>query len=160
MTMAQSGADVPPPVAGDRPPFPAHLLKRAVLLLRVYGLLAFILIALRCVSPKRIMDLFSGKLFRPFFSASPQEAARLRYYVKFATSHRPFRLKRSACLIRSLILYLFLKPRAEGMELVMGLRRTDSGAVDGHAWLELEGRPVFDSRARVERFRKFWSYGL
>jgi hypothetical protein len=48
------------------------------------------------------------------------------------------------CLERSLTLYRFLAEVGADPQLVMGVRRDDSGT-DGHVWIEVDGEPFVDS---------------
>lgn len=45
------------------------------------------------------------------------------------------------CLYRSLSRYAILRHAGRPAVFVMGVRRGVSGAIEGHAWIEIEGRP-------------------
>ncbi len=45
------------------------------------------------------------------------------------------------CLYRSLSRYAILRRAGRPAVFVMGVRRGATGAVEGHAWIEIEGRP-------------------
>jgi hypothetical protein len=60
------------------------------------------------------------------------------------------------CLPRSLLLYRELSRAGADPSLVVGLRQAD-GAVEGHCWVETEGRPV--AEPCDERFAPLWTFG-
>jgi hypothetical protein len=51
------------------------------------------------------------------------------------------------CLERSLVLYRFLGEVGAAPGLVMGVNK-EGAAVEGHAWIELDGEPLADETAR------------
>jgi hypothetical protein len=50
---------------------------------------------------------------------------------------------RDNCLERSLLAYRFLSMAGEDPRLVLGVKSSDGG-LSGHAWLTLDGTPVYD----------------
>jgi hypothetical protein len=59
-----------------------------------------------------------------------------------------------SCLPRSLALQRVLVRFGQGAELVVGMRGAGAG-LEGHAWLEREGRVVGGSGDRERSFRRF-----
>ncbi|MGE0441931.1 MAG: lasso peptide biosynthesis B2 protein [Gemmatimonadales bacterium] len=51
---------------------------------------------------------------------------------------------RRTCLKRGLTLYALLQRSGRPADLVVGVRRSATGALEAHAWLERETRPVFE----------------
>jgi hypothetical protein len=62
------------------------------------------------------------------------------------------------CLERSLLIYRYLLRDGARPELVCGVERTGDG-IEGHAWVQLDGRPVSDSPEAVERFAPIVRFG-
>jgi len=55
------------------------------------------------------------------------------------------------CLERSLVAYRFLSRAGARPQLFLGFAR-DSARREGHAWVEVESRPLLESRATLDRF--------
>jgi hypothetical protein len=70
-----------------------------------------------------------------------------------AVVHR-LRVVPDTCLYRSFARYAVLRRAGVPAELVLGVRARD-GAIEGHAWIEIDGEPFRESRAPdlVENFR-------
>ena len=64
-----------------------------------------------------------------------------------------------ACLVRSLILFCFLKPRLPGLQIVSGVTRKAGGGFDGHCWLERGGQPYDENEKGLEKFERLLVYG-
>lgn len=62
------------------------------------------------------------------------------------------------CLERSLLVFRFLLRAGVEPELVCGVE-PNGGRVAGHAWVQLEGRPVTDPPEVVARFSPFVRFG-
>ncbi len=133
--------------------------KAPFLLLRVY-LLAVLLILLRRFVPiPKLVRFFSGPRARFFYSCPDRHAHRLRPYVNFVLGHGPLRMNDKACLVRSLILFCFLKPRLPGLQIVSGVTRKAGGGFDGHCWLELGGQSYDENEKDLEKFERLLVYG-
>lgn len=52
---------------------------------------------------------------------------------------------KSSCWKRATVLHRYLSLRGVPTSIVFGLRKEPAGALKGHAWLELEGRPILES---------------
>lgn len=77
--------------------------------------------------------------------------ARLSGLARIATRMAP---GRGRCLPRSLLLLWLLRARGEPARLLVGAARQADG-LRGHAWVELEGRPVADGPETGVRFSTF-----
>lgn len=77
--------------------------------------------------------------------------AALGALVGIAGRHLPFP---STCLTRSLLLAWLLNRRGERADLRIGVRMT-GGALDAHAWVECDGRPVNDAPDVARRYAAF-----
>jgi hypothetical protein len=65
---------------------------------------------------------------------------------------RPF-LRRDNCLERSLLTYRYLSLAGLDPRLVIGIDATDARR-RGHAWIVVQGEPLYDSHESLERFVK------
>ncbi len=63
------------------------------------------------------------------------------------------------CLERSLVSYRVLSQAGAEPELTFGVARDKNDPVRGHAWLTLDGQPVHDSLASLERFEELGTFG-
>jgi hypothetical protein len=59
----------------------------------------------------------------------------------------------STCLMRSLALWWFLRKRGIAADLVIGVNK--KGSFEAHAWVEVFGGPVTDSRSAIADFSAF-----
>lgn len=73
------------------------------------------------------------------------EAARM---VKAAAHYTPLPI---TCLPQSIVLQQILRREGVETDLRIGVRKS-GGALDGHAWVEYQGRPVNDPPVVRERF--------
>lgn len=69
---------------------------------------------------------------------------------------------RNACLRRSLLLFGRLRRAGLPVTFCLGIRKDQAlgshDPVDGHAWLELDGRVLLESEATAERNLRTFSY--
>jgi hypothetical protein len=65
---------------------------------------------------------------------------------------------RHRCLPRSLVLLWLMRARRQQVELLVGAARGTAGELEGHAWVEIEGRCVLDSPALTSRFSPFLKF--
>ena len=70
---------------------------------------------------------------------------------------RPF-LRRDNCLERSLLTYRFLAREGGQPRLVLGAQKSD-GAIRGHAWVTIDGRPIMDGHEALEQFTQLVEFG-
>jgi Transglutaminase-like superfamily/Coenzyme PQQ synthesis protein D (PqqD) len=67
-------------------------------------------------------------------------------------ARRAYRLRRSGtCLERSLLVYRYLTEASARPRLVVGMRRGERDLV-GHAWVLVDGAPLYESNATLEPF--------
>lgn len=62
------------------------------------------------------------------------------------------------CLERSLLTYRFLSSAGADPQLVIGIRRPGDSVI-GHAWLVVDGEPLFEPAASVGEYASFFSFG-
>ena len=66
--------------------------------------------------------------------------------------------QQGTCLERSLVVYRYLTGTDAGPQLVIGVRREDR-AVIGHAWVLVQGSPLYESSAALESFVPVVAFG-
>lgn len=79
-------------------------------------------------------------------------AQRLSWCVQVAAAYGPWPAN---CLQRSVVLCWFLHRRGLHGDLRIGVRNTDQGALDFHAWVEYAGMVVNDRRDVAQRYAVF-----
>ena len=62
------------------------------------------------------------------------------------------------CLERGLIAYRYLCAAGARPTLVVGLERLGSGALTGHAWVMVDGRPADESPDSLERYTPVFAF--
>jgi len=73
--------------------------------------------------------------------------------------YRGFRVgEEDICLERSLLTYRFLSGAGADPQLVIGIRPGE-GSVVGHAWVVVDGEPLFEHAAAVGEYASFFSFG-
>jgi hypothetical protein len=109
--------------------------------------------------PRLVSSMWDGEESQP----RPDREARIAELaiIVFRSQHSQ---RFGNCLDRSLVLYRYLSAVGADPELLIGVKRAE-GNVEGHAWVEVRGRPVeeppevLDSLARVTSFRGAQSGG-
>ncbi len=62
------------------------------------------------------------------------------------------------CLERSLLTYRFLSSAGADPQLVIGIRGPGDSVV-GHAWVVVDGEPLFEPAASVREYASFFAFG-
>lgn len=106
--------------------------------------------ALRCTSLPRVQALLH-KVTRSRRTGPAIAADRLAWLVRAAAQSQPWKV---SCLERSLVLQAILSWYGPRPELKIGVRR-DGKALQAHAWVEIEGRPVGEAANVTEHFQPF-----
>ncbi|MEO7039719.1 MAG: lasso peptide biosynthesis B2 protein [Gemmatimonadaceae bacterium] len=79
--------------------------------------------------------------------------ARLAHHVD-RILHRGFWIWRHSCLRRAAVLAYLLRRAGHDARVVIGVRRTEAGALEAHAWLACDGRePFLEPADSVATFR-------
>jgi hypothetical protein len=123
------------------------------LTLAAAGLLPVCALALRLAGLRRAYGWLAGRLPTAPAAHPPTEPERVARAVDRAAGHLP---RHASCLVRSLVLWYLLARRGQASELVIGVRRPGR-ALEAHAWVEVDGRPVNDHPDVRERFVAFES---
>lgn len=118
---------------------------RAVLVLRMAFWVALLSLIVKCFSLPRALQIISpaatGK--RP---ADENIEGQLSTAID-ALLGLNILLFRPVCWKRAAILHRYLMLRGKPTAIKFGLRKGADGTLDGHAWLEADGRSVFESDA-------------
>jgi hypothetical protein len=80
----------------------------------------------------------------------PERERMVRLLARRIYKVRPSR-HRDNCLERSLLNYRFLSMEGADPHLVVGVRKSERGVV-GHAWVLVEGRPLYEAPSRLEKY--------
>lgn len=67
-------------------------------------------------------------------------------------------MRRGVCLEQSLVAYRFLSANGSSPELIIGVGR-NSGRVIAHAWVVLNGQPLWDTPATLSEFVPVVAFG-
>lgn len=73
-------------------------------------------------------------------------------YSDFLLGWRIPIFRRGSCLIRSLILYKFLRESGVNVYINFGLRKDKKGKLRGHSWLTLDGKVYLEDERITEKF--------
>lgn len=90
----------------------------------------------------------------------PRDAAREERIVTFARwSARLMRWRSGGnCLERGLVAYRYLSAAGANPTLVVGLGRADRGAIVGHAWVLVDGRPAGESPSAISEYTPVFAF--
>ena len=82
-----------------------------------------------------------------------RDPARASAIVRYMSAQGRFPRRAPAnCYERSLVAYRLLATAGAQPELRIGVRRPGEGSLDGHVWVVLEGQPVAEAAAFIDRF--------
>jgi hypothetical protein len=98
--------------------------------------------AVKLVSLPRALHLVSGSA--PRYSSQPDNHEDLATAIDALLSLNVFFLK-PICWKRAAILHRYLGHRGVVTTINFGVRKGSAGPLTGHAWLEADGRPIFET---------------
>ena len=117
---------------------------------RTTGLLLLAWLGLRLAGLRRI-QAWAERPVCQGAGLAPTEAAAMGALVNIAARNVPWP---ATCLTRSLVLARMLRRRGAAARLRIGAR-LENGALDAHAWVELDGLPVNDAPDVGARYAPF-----
>lgn len=123
---------------------------------RVLALAATVItpVALRFLRLPRAMELLDRGPRLPAAGAHPVVLAdRVQRWL----SHGVL-LWRSTCLTRSAVLYAMLRQHGYHPSLHLGIT-SGNGDFEAHAWVSLDGAPIADAAANVQRYQRLYVHG-
>jgi len=117
--------------------------RRALLLLRMAGWVAILSFAVKVFSLPRALRIVSTSKARQVHTADKEQ----RELVSAVDALLGLNLLffRPICWKRAAILHRYLGLNGMTTTINFGLRRGSAGPLTGHAWLEAEGRPIFET---------------
>lgn len=119
----------------------------ALLVLRMAAWVAAASFLLKLMPFGRAMVLITPLRRRPAPARDTAETqARLSRLIDLLLA-ADFWLYTPTCWKRAPVLYRFLLLNGISTRVVFGVRRTEGGALDGHAWLEADGAPLLERTA-------------
>lgn len=118
-----------------------------LLLLRMAAWVAAVSFLLKLMPFDRAMSLVTPLRRRSTHAGDPSATqARLSRLIDLLLA-TDFWLYTPTCWKRAPVLYRFLALEGIPTRVVFGVRRKETGALDGHAWLEADGRPLLERTA-------------
>ncbi len=98
----------------------------------------------------------------PGVAPGPRDQALLEKTSGFIDSLLRYRIFRryGRCLLRSLVLFRFLRGQGWPVEVHFGVRKTAEGLADitGHSWLVLDGEPFLEDESQRDSFATTFRY--
>lgn len=98
----------------------------------------------------------------PGINSGPRDETLLIKTTGFIDSLLRYRVfqRYGKCLLRSLVLFHFLRRQGWPVEIHFGVRKTDykSSAITGHSWLVLDGKPFLEDEGQPKAFTTTYSY--
>ncbi|MHB9111506.1 MAG: lasso peptide biosynthesis B2 protein [Thermoleophilia bacterium] len=98
----------------------------------------------------------------PGVSVRKCDRARLDKTAGFTDSLLRYRIFQpyGKCLLRSLVLFRFLRSQGWPVDIYFGVRKTNEGHADitGHSWLVLDGKPFLEDDSQQNVFVTTWFY--
>lgn len=110
-----------------------------LLLLQISSLLCSLLMTYRSVPMQILMEKFDAEPDPP--GTLRVRPGRLAYLV---TGFMRFTLRDRYCMKRSILIFHFLRRWGHSASVFFGVVKED-GALQGHAWVELDGRPFAEA---------------
>lgn len=116
--------------------------RRAFLILRMAWWVAILSAAVKLVSLPRALRLVSGSPTQS--SSQPEDHQDLATAIDALLSLKVLFLKQ-ICWKRAAILHRYLGQRGVVTTINFGVRKGSAGPLSGHAWLETDGRYIFET---------------
>ena len=116
--------------------------RRALLLLRMAGWVAILSFVVKAFSLPRALRIVSPSKARQFHGDKEQQELVSAIDALLGLNVLFFR---PVCWKRAAILHRYLSLNGMTTTVNFGLRRGSAGPLTGHAWLEAEGRPIFET---------------
>lgn len=135
--------------------------KRPVLSFKVLLCFSLCRILARLFGFRTQVRVLTGNAWKHFFRSAPGDSMRVINYTD-TLIRLPFLgfTNAGGCLVRSMVFFSFFQISEPELRLVIGMRKDGSVArgLDGHAWLEKNGRPWQDISNESSRFERVLVY--
>jgi hypothetical protein len=113
----------------------------AWLLLRMAWWVAVLSVTARCYSLPRALEIVAGSNdWRSPERTSREDLARTIDLLLSAD----FLIFKPICWKRAAVLHRYLSRSGTPTRIIFGVRNESEGKVDGHAWLEADGKPILE----------------
>jgi len=125
-----------------------------LIFLKVLISYVFISLSIKVFNPRFLLKLLNqgiksrvdyGRIEKVFF------------YSSFIMSLWPWRITKTPCLLRSLVLFRCLRSEGLKVSINFGIRYQES-LLSGHSWLTLEGRPYCESKESLGKFDTVYAF--
>lgn len=115
----------------------------ALLLCRMAWWVAVLSVAARITSLPHALELVAGK------SSSSKAGSLTKTHEKLAQTidlllSADVLVFKPICWKRSAVLHRYLLKQGVNTQIIFGVRKDAAGEIDGHAWLEYEGKPILE----------------
>lgn len=134
--------------------------KRPVIFVKVFFCFFLCRALARLCGFRTQMRILTGSAWKKFFRSAFQDPVRVIRYTDIFVRSRVSGFTKGGCFVRSLVLFSFFQTCEPGLRLVIGMRKDRSAAqeLDGHAWLEKNGRPWQDIPDESSHFERIFVY--
>lgn len=123
-----------------------------LLLLHIVSLLPLVLVLPHWLPLPRLMQFFD-----PTPSATNRSHPHPRRLAWMTTAVLRRFLRRDFCMKRSIILFYFLRKWGYAVHVYFGVIKEET-ALSGHAWVELDGTPLFENGNPQQRYKVTYVY--
>jgi len=113
----------------------------------------FINIMLRFSNLNSLLNLSTPRTTKDY---SQKDIPRIIGYVDFVLNRSQFIFKKT-CLMRSLVLYHFMRRHNCNVDMHIGVRNEEA-QIAGHSWLTLNGEVFADSEEKINDFALIFNY--
>jgi len=120
-----------------------RFLQKHFLFTRILIFSSVLLLLMRIVELKKLLKILN---FPPY----KKRALQPRYqdwvilYTNLIMSYSPWKNVKNPCLVRSTILYYFLRRKGVGVKINFGIKKEED-ILKGHSWLTLDGEPYLET---------------
>ena len=128
--------------------------KRPLLFVAVVTFSSIVPILMNFIGPKRLLGMlssYSGK------RTDDDRVAKIIIYTDFMMGLKPWHYMKNICLVRSTILYYFLRREGVAVKINFGVRKKGE-VLEGHGWLTLDNRPYLEDGAASQDFEQIYSF--
>lgn len=116
----------------------------ALLLFRMAWWVAILSASAKIYSLPRALELVSGRESRQLKSQDAELPRHLARSIDLLLSANVLFIK-PICWKRAAVLRRYLSRNGVATKILFGVRNEDAGKVSGHAWLELNGKPILEN---------------
>ena len=116
----------------------------AWLLLRMAWWVGVLSVTARCYSLPRALEIVAGNQNNVRDSGEAANREELARTIDLLLS-ADFLIFKPICWKRAAVLHRYLSRNGTPTRIIFGVRNESDGKVDGHAWLEADGKPILET---------------